>query len=54
MTLQLQHQEKKNYQAGIIINVPYNIKMNISNQDEEILEFFVIKSPNPRHFSSGQ
>ena len=52
MTLQLQNQEKQLYRAGTIINVPCNIKMNISNQEEEILEFFVVKSPNPRHFPS--
>ena len=52
MTLQLQNQEKHYYQAGTIINLPYHIKMNISNEGEELLEFFVVKAPNPRYFSS--
>jgi hypothetical protein len=24
--------------------------MNVHNQDEEVLEFFVVKSPNPKNY----
>lgn len=50
MTIQLAEQEPHFYEAGVIVNVPFNIKMNISNQNPETLEFFVVKSPNPRFF----
>jgi quercetin dioxygenase-like cupin family protein len=48
MTIKLGEQEPAKYEGGSIINVPFNIKMNINNFDEEVLEFFVVKTPNPR------
>lgn len=50
LTIKLGEQEEKKYSQGDIINIPYNIKMNINNFDDEILEFFVIKAPNPKCF----
>ncbi|WP_432663524.1 cupin domain-containing protein [Wukongibacter baidiensis] len=50
MTLKLGDQVPQKYQVGDIINIPYNIKMNVNNFDDEVLEFFVVKAPNPRHF----
>lgn len=50
LTIKLGQQEEKRYSKGEIINIPYNIKMNINNFDDEILEFFVIKAPNPKCF----
>lgn len=51
MTIKLDEQEPKKYLAGNILNIPYNTKMNVNNLDDEILEFFVVKSPNPRNYS---
>ncbi len=50
ITLQLGDQPTQSYPAGTIVNIPYNIKMNVSNRQEETLEFFVVKSPSPRRF----
>jgi len=50
MTLQLGDQEPHRYRKGDIVNIPYNTKMNVSNQDEEVLEFFVVKAPNPKNY----
>jgi quercetin dioxygenase-like cupin family protein len=50
MTLKLGDQEPQRYIEGQIINIPYDIKMNVNNFDDEILEFFVVKSPNPRYY----
>jgi len=50
MSLQLNEQGTHKYAKGDIINIPFNTKMNVSNQAEEVLEFFVIKSPNPKNF----
>jgi quercetin dioxygenase-like cupin family protein len=50
MTLKLNEQEPQQYSYGRIINIPYNTKMDVNNFDEDILEFFVVKSPNPRNY----
>lgn len=50
MTLALDEQEPHLYHSGQIINIPYHTKMNVNNYNEAILEFFVIKSPNPRNY----
>ncbi|MCR4396428.1 MAG: cupin domain-containing protein [Candidatus Saccharicenans sp.] len=50
ITLQLAEQPARSYPAGTIINIPYNIKMNVSNQATETLEFFVVKAPSPAFF----
>jgi quercetin dioxygenase-like cupin family protein len=36
------------HQAGSIVAVPFNLKMAIENRGTGILEFFVVKAPNPR------
>ena len=48
LTLQLEEQEPHKYDKGKIINIPFHTKMSVNNKDEEVLEIFVIKSPNPR------
>lgn len=50
LSLQLGDQEVHRYEAGNIINIPYNIKMNVNNFDDEVVEFFVVKAPNPRNY----
>ncbi|HHY24333.1 MAG TPA: hypothetical protein GX527_08900 [Clostridiaceae bacterium] len=50
ITLRLNDQEPHNYPEGSIINIPYNIKMNVSNQQDDVLEFFVVKAPSPKNF----
>ncbi len=50
MWLKLDEQETCVYRAGTIVNIPYQIKMNISNEGPDLLEFFVIKSPSPKFF----
>lgn len=50
LTLRLNEQEPNKYTKGNIINIPYNTKMNVNNFDEDILELFVVKSPNPKNY----
>ena len=50
MTLQLNDQDPHLYEHGQIINIPYNTKMNLNNLAEDVLEFFVIKAPNPANY----
>jgi quercetin dioxygenase-like cupin family protein len=51
LTLQLAENPEKHYSNGSVINIPYDIKMNVSNQHDEQVEFFVVKSPSPRIYS---
>lgn len=50
ISVQLNSQETQSYLAGSIVNVPYKTKMNISNKQEEVLEFFIVKAPSPKNF----
>lgn len=50
MSLKLDEQDPHQYIAGQIVNIPYHIKMDVRNLEDAILEFFVIKSPNPRNY----
>ena len=50
MTLRLGDENTKLYEKGSIIYIPYDIKMNISNNSESNLEFFIVKSPNPKNY----
>lgn len=50
LTLQLDEQEPHKYAKGQIVNIPYKTKMIVNNFDDEVLEFFVIKAPNPKHY----
>lgn len=50
MTITLDEQEAHKYEAGRVINIPYKKKMDIRNNYDEVLEFFVVKSPNPRNY----
>lgn len=48
ITAQLGENPTKRYENGSIISIPGRIKMNISNEDAEQAEFFVVKAPSPR------
>jgi quercetin dioxygenase-like cupin family protein len=49
MALRLDDQATQEYAAGTIINIPYRTKMLVANENSDILEFFVVKSPSPGH-----
>ena len=51
MTLTLNEQEPHKYTGGQIINISYKTKMNVHNLGERVLEFFVVKAPNPKHYT---
>ncbi len=51
LTLALDDGDFATYKYGQIVNIPYKKKMNVTNTNEQLLEFFVVKSPNPRHYS---
>lgn len=49
VTLALDDQEPHAYPAGSIVLIPFQTKMNVSNQKADALELFVVKAPSPRH-----
>ena len=53
LTLQLEEQESHRYGKGTSLNIPFHTKMNVNNKDEEVLELFVIKAPNPRIYKES-
>ena len=50
LSIQLDAQEMHEYVKGDILNIPYNVKMNVGNKHDETLEIFVIKAPNPKDY----
>ncbi len=48
MSIALDEQDFHQYAEGEILNIPYNVKMDVRNVSEDILEFFVVKAPNPK------
>ena len=52
LTISLNEQKPVSYSVGNIINVPYKINMHIYNEQDDILEFFVVKSPSPKFMKS--
>ena len=37
------------YEAGTVLKIPFNIKMNVKNLDAEVLELIVVKAPAPQN-----
>ncbi|WP_017414383.1 cupin domain-containing protein [Clostridium tunisiense] len=50
MTTKFNDGEVNEYTVGDILNIPFNTKMNVNNFHEEVLEFFVFKTPNPKDY----
>ena len=50
ITARFNDQEGHTYSKQIL-NVPAQTLMNISNEGDEILEFFIVKAPHPRIYN---
>lgn len=50
LTIQLAEQEPHKYEAGTVLKIPYQTKMNVGNKDEDLLELIVVKAPAPGTF----
>lgn len=50
MNIKLDDQDFNIHKEGNILNIPFNTKMDIINKDDDILEFFVLKSPHPNTY----
>jgi quercetin dioxygenase-like cupin family protein len=50
LTIKLGDQDPNKYGKGSILNIPYDTKMDVYNEDEEVMEMFVIKAPSPYNY----
>lgn len=48
LSIGLGDQEVSQYDAGNVLKIPFNIKMNVKNLDVDVLELIVIKAPAPQ------
>lgn len=48
LSIALGDQEAHLYPAGTVLKIPVNIKMNVRNTHENVLELIVVKSPAPK------
>lgn len=47
LSVSLDEQEIHKYQAGTVLKIPFQTKMNVSNKDADVLELIVVKAPAP-------
>jgi len=48
MTIALDDEPANEHATGEILAIPFNTKMQVTNEHPDVLEFFVVKAPNPR------
>ena len=51
VTIKLNEKVSETYRDGDILSIPYNTKMNIENSGDDVLELFIVKSPNPNNYT---
>lgn len=51
LTIRLNDQEAHKYSKGSLLEIPYNVKMNVGNSDAEVLELIVVKAPAPQNYN---
>ena len=47
LSIGLNDQEIHKYEAGTLLKIPYQTKMNVKNLNEETLELIIVKAPAP-------
>jgi len=50
LSIQLDDQEDHIYEKGSILQIPFNVKMNVRNKHDEVLELLVVKAPAPKNY----
>lgn len=48
MSLMLENESLQQYKAGQVLEIPQGLRMNLNNFDTDTLEFYVVKTPNPK------
>lgn len=49
LSIRLDEQEVHEYEAGTVLKIPYQTKMNVQNLHTATLELIVVKAPAPMH-----
>jgi quercetin dioxygenase-like cupin family protein len=49
LSIGLNDQEIHEYEAGTLLKIPFQTKMNVKNLHEETLELIVVKAPAPNN-----
>ncbi|AHM57748.1 putative cytoplasmic protein (plasmid) [Peptoclostridium acidaminophilum DSM 3953] len=49
LSIGLDEQEIHEYEAGTLLKIPFQTKMNVKNLHEETLELIVVKAPAPKN-----
>jgi quercetin dioxygenase-like cupin family protein len=49
LSIGLDEQEIHEYEAGTLLKIPFQIKMNVKNMHDEMLELIVVKAPAPKN-----
>jgi quercetin dioxygenase-like cupin family protein len=49
LSIRLNDQENHEYEAGTLLKIPIQTKMNVKNLHEDILELIVVKAPAPKN-----
>lgn len=49
LSIQLDEQDIHEYEAGTLLKIPFQTKMNVGNQNDETLELIVVKAPAPKN-----
>lgn len=48
LSIALDEQEAHEYEAGTLLKIPFQTRMNVKNLREETLELIVVKAPAPK------
>lgn len=48
LSIRLDEQEIHEYEAGTLLKIPFQTKMNVSNMNTETLELIIVKAPAPK------
>ena len=48
LSIDLDEQEIHEYEAGTLVKIPFQTKMNVKNVHDETLELIVVKAPAPK------
>lgn len=49
LSIGLDQQEIHEYEAGTLLKIPFNTKMNVKNLKDQTLEIIVVKAPAPKN-----
>ncbi len=49
LSIGLNDLDVREYKNGTLLKIPVNTKMNVKNQNEDILELIIVKAPSPNN-----